>query len=353
MKIKRSKRKVFQKKFVFLSVIILSCFLTIYAYNKQEQNRKLFESLSVILKDRPTIEYGTDNKSALAFIKGSSGTVQITKGNLDSMNVGTQEVVLQVQKNGIQRTFSFKVEVKDTRAPSIELKEDTISLAFGESFDFCSNIENVYDLVDGDLSYIPLGDVVEGQNNYYTYETNFNGAVAGDYTVNVRAVDKHNNIAEKAYTVHVEAPKVEEVTPSYPSMDASIINVNTVADGSKQGIVNTAYTLLGLPYVYGGNSISGFDCSGFVHYVHGVNGISVPRSTRDQLYMGMSVSLEEAMPGDILVWSNNSSGTPTHTAIYVGGGNMIHAANPRKGVIVNGVSEYASYGNRIISVRRM
>lgn len=356
MKIDRSKKRVIGKRFFFVSFLILSYFITIYVYNKQEQNRKLFESLSITFKDKPMIEYGTDHYDVEKFVESSSGKVKITKGNLDSMNIGMQEVVLKVEKGGIHRNFSFKVEVKDTKSPEIEIKEDVVSLCVGDTFDPISNISSVYDLVDGDLNYVPLGNITKNHKNYYTYETNFDASVVGQYYVNIRALDKHGNLSSKSFSIHVEKPVYEEKEDRNSSssiMDVRNINISTVADGSKEGVIQIAKSLVGLPYVSGGNSLSGFDCSGFVSYVFGVNGISISRTTGGQLYIGESVSVEEAMPGDILVFSNNFYGTPTHSAIYVGGGNMIHAANPRKGVIISNVSEYASYGNHILSVRRV
>ncbi len=344
------------KRFSFVSFLILSYFITIYVYNKQEQDRKLFESLSVTFMDKPMIEYGTSHYDVEKFVENSSGNVKITKGNLDPMNIGMQEVVLQVTKNGVQRNFSFKVEIKDTKAPEIEIKEDVVSLSVGDLFEPVSNITSVYDLVDGKLNYVPLENITENQRNYYTYETNFDSSVAGVYSVNIRALDKHGNLSSKSFTIQVEEPiyeKNELLLSSSTIMDASNINMNTVVGGSKEKIIQMAHSLVGFPYISGGNSLSGFDCSGFVSYVFGMNGISISRTTSGQLYMGMPVSLEETMPGDILIFSTNFYGTPTHSAIYIGGGNMIHAANPKKGVIVSNVSEYVSYGNRILSVRRV
>lgn len=356
MKIERSRKKLLTKRLTCVFVFTLLYFITIYAYNKQEQKRKVFESLSVTLKANPMIEYGTNHYDIEKFVKNASGKIKVTKGNLDSMNVGTQEVVLQVEKNGIERNFSFKVAIKDTNAPIIKLKEKAISVSINETVDPLSNIISVHDLIDGDLSYIPKEKITKKQNNYYTYETNLDIEKQGEYVVKVTAVDRHGNESSQSFTIKVEKPVIIEEkveSPIYPSMDISTININTVATGSKEGVVQVAQSLLGLPYVPGGNSLSGFDCSGLVFYVYGTNGISVPRTTSGQLYMGKSVALEEAMPGDVLVWSANAYGTATHTGIYIGGGNMIHAANPRKGVIISSVSAYASYGNHIISVRRI
>lgn len=339
---------------VFVSIMVSFYFTMMYFYNTQEKNRKVFESLSITFQSKPTIEYGSKDYDVEKFVKDSSGDVKITSGNVDSMHVGTHEVALQVIKKGIQRNFSFKVEVRDTKPPEIKIKDDFISLMVGDDFNPSSNILLVHDFVDGDLNYVDSENVFHNQRNYYTYETNFNPSVAGEYSVNIRAVDKHNNVSSRVFFIRVEEPIIEDTvedTSSISTMDVSKLNVTTT-NGSKGEIVQLAQSLLGHPYVAGGNSPLGFDCSGFVSYVFGINGIFIPRTTGGQFSMGVGVPIEEALPGDVLVFGSYSS-VPTHTAIYIGGGDMIHAANPRKGVIVSNVSMYVSYGNSVLSVRRI
>ena len=94
----------------------------------------------------------------------------------------------------------------------------------------------------------------------------------------------------------------------------------------------------GYRYVYGGASPSGFDCSGMVYYIYRQFGYSVGRTSTDQLRNGYPhVSRSNLKPGDIVLFERTytSSRPATHSGIYIGNGQFIHAANSRLGVIVS------------------
>jgi len=84
---------------------------------------------------------------------------------------------------------------------------------------------------------------------------------------------------------------------------------------------------VGVPYVYGGTSPDGFDCSGFTQYVFAQAGISLPRTSSAQGGVGTKVSAADAQPGD-LIW------TPGHISIYAGDGMQIDAPRPGKTIQV-------------------
>ena len=100
----------------------------------------------------------------------------------------------------------------------------------------------------------------------------------------------------------------------------------------------------GYPYVAGGNTPAGWDCSGFVQYVFSQFGISLPRTSGAQATVGTPVaSLADAKPGDILA-------NGTHAAIYIGNGQVMNAMNPVQGTAVSDVSVFGGAG---YSIRRV
>lgn len=87
-------------------------------------------------------------------------------------------------------------------------------------------------------------------------------------------------------------------------------------------VIDTALSLQGIPYVWGGASpATGFDCSGFVMYVFGLHGIRLPHSDSGQAAAGTPISQAQAQPGDLVHW-------PGHIGIYLGNGKVIHAPKP-------------------------
>lgn len=102
-------------------------------------------------------------------------------------------------------------------------------------------------------------------------------------------------------------------------------------------LVQYAKQFIGNPYVWGGTSLTnGADCSGFVLSVFKKYGISLPHSSRAQATMGKQVSLGEAKPGDLVFYS--SGGRINHVAIYIGGGQVVHASNPKTGIRISGAT---------------
>ena len=118
-------------------------------------------------------------------------------------------------------------------------------------------------------------------------------------------------------------------------------------------VVSAANSLIGVRYTSSGtNPSTGFDCSGFVQYVYGAVGKSISRSSSTQRNEGYEVSRNDLQPGDIIIWANDGSNSATHSSIYIGNNNIIHATT-NKGVHVNNINQWDTYGQHIINIRRV
>mgnify|MGYP000422487680 FL=1 len=308
---------------VIVALILLSLSIYTICY------REIYDSISISTVKIPIVEYGSANYDIDKLIKNVDGTIVSVKQDIVTDSVGVQELILVVSKGNISKEIPVSIEVKDSIGPEIVIENDIIEIEQGTNYDILSNITNVYDNIDGDISYIDSNSVSDDSCNFYTYYSDFNYNVPGEYVVNINAVDKNLNSTSKSFKIVVNKRSVGETVSSI------------------------AYSLVGSPYIMGANGPYGFDCSGFVQYVYSRLGIYISRSSSTQLYDGVAVSYSDILPGDIINWGYNN-GVSTHSALYVGNGKMIHAANPSMGVIISDVGYWLSAsGTQIIGVRRI
>lgn len=115
-----------------------------------------------------------------------------------------------------------------------------------------------------------------------------------------------------------------------------ISDQKTIANVSqlRQEVVNYAQQFLGNPYVWGGNSLTkGVDCSGFTQQVMKKFGVSINRTASTQYRNGTRISQKDLLPGDLVFFGYN--GRISHVGLYIGNGKVIHANNPRTGIVIN------------------
>ena len=121
----------------------------------------------------------------------------------------------------------------------------------------------------------------------------------------------------------------------------------STASASASAITSYALNFLGVPYVWGGTTPSGFDCSGFVQYVYSHFGINLGRTTYTQQYAGTKISVASAQAGDLYFWG--SYGSAYHVAIALGGGQYVMAPAPGQNVMTGSVSSYTpSFAVRVL-----
>jgi peptidoglycan DL-endopeptidase CwlO len=136
-------------------------------------------------------------------------------------------------------------------------------------------------------------------------------------------------------------------TVSGVGVGASTPEGSTVAPPNVHGgVVGIAMHYLGVPYVWGGSTPRGFDCSGLVMYVFAQIGVSVPHSSYSQATMGTPVSMSQLEPGDLVFFTGAS-----HVGIYIGGGQFIHAPHTGDVVKISSLSGY--YASAFYTARRI
>lgn len=194
----------------------------------------------------------------------------------------------------------------------------------------------------GEWTAVESGDVT----GYVKTEYILTGAEAQTYAENlVTEAQQEGKEEAEAFTYAVsrkseEAQMTQEVQGNVQQMETTEVSAQPASNG--QAIVDYACQFIGNPYVWGGTSLTdGADCSGFVQSVFAHFGISLPRTTYDQINAGVEVSYDQAMPGDLICYDG-------HIGIYIGNGQIVNAQNPEQGI---GISP-ATY-TTILSVRRI
>ena len=139
-----------------------------------------------------------------------------------------------------------------------------------------------------------------------------------------------NDISD-VWSVHYTTQVIEKALEPTPSpIPEPTPSPTPTPTPLNQKAVETAKQYLGVPYVWGGTTPSGFDCSGLVQYVYGQIGVNISRTTYTQVNEGRYVSRDELLAGDLVFFGDSSS--PHHVGMYIGDGLMIHA--PQTGDVV-------------------
>ncbi len=152
------------------------------------------------------------------------------------------------------------------------------------------------------------------------------------------------------YQVAVGDPSAMRQSNPQPSTNAPE-GLPEGLDVPTEALLREAFTYLGVPYVWAGNTRSGIDCSGFVKQVFATQGVRLPRHSGDQARVGQPVAWENLQAGDRLYFAMGGGKRVSHTGIYLGNGYFIHASSNQKKVGVDSLLK-PNYYRSLVGARR-
>ena len=184
---------------------------------------------------------------------------------------------------------------------------------------------------------------------------------AGQAAAEAERVAAEQAAAERAAAAEEAAARDAEDTATANAGTTTAANGDTTSNDSSGdsagddsasyaggGAVSAAMSRVGMSYVRGGEGPSSFDCSGLTMWAYRQAGISLPHYSGAQMAAGSSVSIDNMQPGDLMFFGGGGS---RHVAMYIGGGQVVHATNPRSGVVV-GTYQYEMARGDFAGVRR-
>ena len=135
-------------------------------------------------------------------------------------------------------------------------------------------------------------------------------------------------------------------SPSNPTAAAT-----ATRSALRHAITSTGLAYQGVPFVNGGSTPDGFDCSGFTYYIFQQHGVELPRVAADQYQAGIAVDSSSIVPGDLLFFETVAPGA-SHVALAIGGGEFVHAPSERGHVRIERLSS-SYWGPRFLGARRI
>jgi len=330
--------------------------------------------ISTVLAD-PMSDQLQNQQSKLTQDKNSLKTIQ-TKKDAIEVNIESLDNQIEAQMSKIAENKNLvakkQVEIKNTE---LEIKKIDIDIVNDEELynnrirsmyingndsyisilasskgvsDFISRVDTIKKLTELDKKIIKeLNDKKSESNNKKEALNNENKKLLELNSQNELALTKLNSFIGDQKNMIVELNSKEFALSSTVNSSQAAINttLKQIADIRKaapktvvsrgatiisdSNVIAYASNFMGTPYLWGGTSPSGFDCSGFTQYVYAHFGVSIGRTTYDQITNGVGVARGDLQAGDLVFFGTNG---PTHVGMYVGNGTYINA--PRTGDVI-------------------
>jgi cell wall-associated NlpC family hydrolase len=348
----------------FVMTLIFTTNITAIAVPTNEKLQKQKDSLIKIQSEREEIEtkiehFDNEIVNIMAKTEENQGKISETEKAIESAAVEVKRVENEAQKE--QELFNSRMRTMYMNGFDSYMGTILDSENFG---DFMSRVENIKAIIEFDKKVVgefaaTQKELSEKQQSLLkTKETllslqsenkqKLHKLVTTKESQNKLIIDIKRNenllaaqiselrsngnnipeqISEPQVLVSKSITKIKEVRESAPKYTPS----RGAASVSENAVIAYASNFLGTPYLWGGTSPStGFDCSGFTQYVYRHFGISIGRTTFDQIKDGVQVSRDNLKPGDLVFFG--TANNPHHMGIYLGDNNYIHS--PRTGDVL-------------------
>jgi uncharacterized protein YraI len=278
-------------------------------------------------------------KEAIGIVKARSGLRLRSEATTSSETLAIApygDSVVVISRRGDWCKVNYNLEIGYMHADYLTLKErENVDLGTG-SID--GSVVNMRSRPTTDSSIVTQ----LRRNN----EVDIFGFNCGWYKVNANGKIGYIR-SDLVELLEIPPENFRPATESNPDTETEP-DTESVPDGTK--IATYAQGFVGCPYVYGGTTPSGFDCSGFVQYVYRHFGITINRTATAQLANGYRVDRSEMQPGDLVFFGYGN--TASHVGIYIGDGKFVHAQNSNTGVVITDLS-VSYYDNRFLCARRI
>ena len=274
---------------------------------------------------------GTELKTGIAFVDASSLRLR----SAPSTNSRTidyaydDEVVVLLGKSGEWYKVSYNLQTGYMHEKFLNAStKENAELGYGRVTGSKVNVRSGPGTSYKTLTSAAVGDTayIIGINNQWfkIIYGDIVGYIRSDY-VELTEIPYENRASSKS-PLFFRSGKSTGITPSASALKRV----------SPSAVIATAKKYIGVPYVWGGSTPSGFDCSGFVQYVFNAHGISLPRTSKQQYGVGAYVAKANLKAGDLVFFDTEGNGV-SHLGIYIGNNQFIHASTS-KGVTITSLS---------------